>query len=100
MPTLRVTLAIATDNINGKPTLFKTYDTSTVFASCTISQAAQVTSAATNLLKSLNVTRHEIESVNTGFCYSKPCEILVEEGWQYFPEGRQMRVLSVEILTT
>nr|KMM68334.1 LOW QUALITY PROTEIN: hypothetical protein CPAG_04663 [Coccidioides posadasii RMSCC 3488] len=36
-----------------------------------------------------------MESVNTGFCYSKPCEILVEEGWQYFPEGREMRVLSV-----
>ena len=42
----KVILAMAKDDINALPTLFKPYDSSTVFESCTIWQVARATSAA------------------------------------------------------
>ncbi|KAL1974928.1 hypothetical protein VTN31DRAFT_5132 [Thermomyces dupontii] len=48
-------LAITRDNIDAPPTLFKTYDSSTAFESCTIWQVARATSAAVGFFESMRL---------------------------------------------
>lgn len=88
-------LAITKDNIDALPTLFKTYDTSTAFDSCTIWQVARATSAALTFFKPIKVGRDEIEFIDASFGCNNPCEILIEEGQRQFPERGQMRILSI-----
>ncbi|KAL1974583.1 hypothetical protein VTN31DRAFT_4787 [Thermomyces dupontii] len=90
-----VVLAIIKDNIDALPTLFKTYDTSTAFDSCTIWQVARATSAALTFFKPIKVGRDEIEFIDASFGCNNPCEILIEEGQRQFPERGQMRILSI-----
>ena len=91
----RVVLAITKDNIDALPTLFKTYDTSTAFDSCTIWQVARATSAALTFFKPIKVGRDEIEFIDASFGCNNPCEILIEEGQRQFPKRGQMRILSI-----
>ncbi|KAL1994732.1 hypothetical protein VTN49DRAFT_919 [Thermomyces lanuginosus] len=88
-------LAITKDNLDTLPTLFKTYDTSTAFSSCTIWQVARATSAATTFFKPIKLGRDEIEFIDAGFGCNNPCELLIEEGRRQFPERKQLRVLSI-----
>ncbi|KAL1972818.1 hypothetical protein VTN31DRAFT_6360 [Thermomyces dupontii] len=88
-------LAITKDNVDTLPTLFKTYDTSTAFSSCTIWQVARATSAATTFFKPIKLGRDEIEFIDAGFGCNNPCEILIDEGRRQFPERSQLRVLSI-----
>lgn len=90
-----VVLAITKENVDAPPTLFKTYDTSAGFHDCTIWQVARATSAATTFFKSIKVGRDEIEFIDAGFGYNNPCEILIREAKQQFPEHEKMRVLSL-----
>ena len=88
-------LAITKDNIDGPPTLFQTYDTSTAFDTSTLWQVARATSAATTFFKSIRVGRDGIEFVDAGFGYNNPCDILIQEAQREFPGRGQMRILSV-----
>lgn len=90
----RVVLAMTRDNINALPTLFKTYDSSTAFESCTIWQVARATSAAVGLFESIKLGRDGIEFVDAAFGYNNPCEVLIQEALKQFPGRRQMRILS------
>ncbi|PGH12599.1 hypothetical protein AJ80_06657 [Polytolypa hystricis UAMH7299] len=90
-----VVLTITKENVDAPPTLFKTYDMSTAFDSCTIWQVARATSAATTFFKPIKVGRDSIEFIDAAFGYNNPCEILIEEGQRQFPGHSQMRVLSI-----
>ena len=88
-------LAITKDNVGAPPTLFKTYDTSARFNGCTIWQIARATSAAMAFFKSIKIGQDGLEFVDSGFEYNNPCEVLVKEARQQFPEHEQMLVLSI-----
>lgn len=90
-----VVLAITKDNVDAPPTLFKTYDTSAAFDTCTLWQVARATAAATTFFKSISVGRDGIEFVDAGFGYNNPCDILIQEAQREFPDRTQMRILSV-----
>jgi patatin-like phospholipase/acyl hydrolase len=74
-----VVLAITKANIDTRPTLFTTYDSSAAFQDCTIWQVARATSAATTFFKSIELGRDKIEFIDAGFGYNNPCEVLIEE---------------------
>ncbi|CEI60191.1 unnamed protein product [Fusarium venenatum] len=88
-------LAITKDNVDTLPTLLKTYDTSASLDGCTAWQVARATSAATTFFKPIKVGRDEIEFIDAGFGYNNPCEILIREAKNQFPERDEMRVLSI-----
>ncbi|CAI7601639.1 unnamed protein product [Penicillium glandicola] len=86
------------------PTLFKTYGSSTAFAASPIWQIARATSAAAGVFNPIKVGRDQTEFLDTGFRYNNPCEILVHEAQQEFPERTNMQILSIgslgDVLTT
>ena len=88
-------LAITKDNIDARPTVFTTYDTSTSLQGCSIWEVARATSAATTFFKPIRVGRDEIEFVDAGFGYNNPCEVLIEEAKQQFPGRERLQVLSI-----
>ncbi|PWI65122.1 hypothetical protein PCL_07421 [Purpureocillium lilacinum] len=93
--TSTVVLAITKDNVDARPTLFTTYDTSTSLSGCTIWQVARATSAATTFFKPIRVGRDGIEFVDAGFGYNNPCEVLIEEAGRRFPGRDRMQVISI-----
>lgn len=95
MTSPRTVLAITKDNVDARPTLFTTYDTSAALHGCTIWHVARATSAATTFFKPIKVGRDDIEFIDAGFGYNNPCEVLVEEAQRQFPERRALRVLSI-----
>lgn len=72
-----VVLAITKDNVDALPTLFKIYDISAVFDTCTLWQVARVILVATTFFKLISVGRDRIEFVNTRFGYNNLCDILI-----------------------
>ncbi|KAK3326112.1 acyl transferase/acyl hydrolase/lysophospholipase, partial [Apodospora peruviana] len=88
-------LAITKDNVDARPTLFTTYDTSAALHGCTIWEVARATSAATTFFKPIRTGRDGIEFVDAGFGYNNPCEVLVEEAQRQFSGRRSLRVLSI-----
>lgn len=90
-----IVLAITKDNVDAPPTLFKTYDISAALDGCTIWQVARATSAATTFFKPIKVGRDEIEFIDAGFGHNNPCEILISEAQQQFPDHGPMQVLSL-----
>lgn len=90
-----VVLAITKDNVDARPTLFKTYDGTKSFEDCTIWQVARATSAATTFFKSIKCGRDEIEFIDAGFGYNNPCEVLIEEAKKTFPAAGEMQILSI-----
>lgn len=93
--TATIVLAITKDNVDARPTLFKTYDTSMPLAGCTIWQVARATSAATTFFKPARVGRDNIEFIDAGFGHNNPCEVLIEEARQRFPGRDPMHVVSI-----
>lgn len=83
------------DNANAIPTLFRTYDTSTAFASCTVWEVARATSAAVGFFKPIRLGRDEVEFVDAAFGYNNPCEVLIQEGQNQFSTRQQMRILRI-----
>ncbi|KAL8367581.1 hypothetical protein RB599_003459 [Gaeumannomyces hyphopodioides] len=90
-----VVLAITKDNIDARPTLFTTYDTSISLSGCTIWQVARATSAATTFFKPIRVGRDEIEFIDAAFGNNNPCEVLIEEARRRFPGRERMQILSI-----
>ncbi|KAJ9130190.1 Acyl transferase/acyl hydrolase/lysophospholipase [Pleurostoma richardsiae] len=88
-------LAITKDNVDARPILFTTYDTSAALHGCTIWQVARATSAATTFFKPTRVGRDDIEFIDAGFGYNNPCEVLIEEAQRVFRGRPALRVLSV-----
>ncbi|KAL8364966.1 hypothetical protein RB595_003991 [Gaeumannomyces hyphopodioides] len=90
-----VVLAITKDNIDARPTLFTTYDTSISLSGCTIWQVARATSAATTFFKPIRVGRDEIEFIDAAFGNNNPCEVLIKEARRRFPGRERMQILSI-----
>jgi hypothetical protein len=90
-----VVLAITKDNVNAPPTLFKTYDRSESLKDCTIWQVARATSAATTFFKSIKCGRDGIEFIDAGFGYNNPCDVLLDEAKEIFPDRELGCVLSI-----
>lgn len=91
----RVVLAITKDNVDARPTLFTTYDTSSSLDGCTIWQVVRATSAATTFFKPIRVGRDGVEFIDAGFGHNNPCEVLIEEAARRFPGDRWMQVVSI-----
>lgn len=68
---------------------------STGLDGCTIWQVARATSAATTFFKPIRVGRDDIEFVDAGFGYNNPCEVLIAEAQNQFPDRGQKRILSI-----
>src|ERR1700722_19065192 len=90
-----IVLAITKDNVDAPPTLFKTYDRSESLKDCTIWQVARATSAATTFFKSIKCGRDEIEFIDAGFGYNNPCDVLLDEAQEIFPNSELGCVLSI-----
>ncbi|KAM0324875.1 hypothetical protein ACHAQA_007841 [Verticillium albo-atrum] len=88
-------IAITKDNLDAKPTLFTTYDTSASLSGCTIWQVARATSAATTFFKPIRVGRDEVEFIDAGFGHNNPGEALVEEAQRRFPGRDRIQILSI-----
>ncbi|KAI0403728.1 acyl transferase/acyl hydrolase/lysophospholipase [Xylaria palmicola] len=93
--TKTVILAITKANVDTRPTLFTTYDSSAAFQDCTIWQAARATSAAATFFKSIELGRDNVEFIDAAFGYNNPCEVLIEEAKKQFPGHGQLQVLSI-----
>ena len=90
-----VILAITKDNVDARPTLFKTYDISESLKDCTVWEVARATSAATTFFKSIKCGRDEIEFIDAGFGYNNPCDVLLEEAREIFPNSELGCILSI-----
>jgi patatin-like phospholipase/acyl hydrolase len=90
-----VVLAITKDNVDARPTLFRTYDTSRPLEGCTIWEVARATSAATTFFKPICVGRDGVEFIDAGFGYNNPCEVLIEEAGRRFPGRDDMQIISI-----
>ncbi|KAI1778195.1 acyl transferase/acyl hydrolase/lysophospholipase [Hypoxylon cercidicola] len=90
-----VVLAVTKENVDARPTLFKTYDTTSGFRDCTIWEVARATSAASTFFKPIRCGRDQIEFIDAAFGYNNPCEALIEEAQRQFPKGSHMNILSV-----
>ncbi|KAI1496127.1 FabD/lysophospholipase-like protein [Biscogniauxia marginata] len=92
-----IVLAMTKENADAVPTLFKTFDSSSIFKSCTIWEVARATSAATTFFKSIKCGRDQIEFIDAAFGFNNPCEVLIREARNQFPEFsiRQFRVISI-----
>jgi patatin-like phospholipase/acyl hydrolase len=90
-----VVLAITKDNVDAPPTLFRTYDRSESLKDCTIWQVARATSAATTFFKSIKCGRDDIEFIDAGFGYNNPCDVLLKEAHEIFPNSELGCVLSI-----
>ncbi|KAI1467811.1 FabD/lysophospholipase-like protein [Daldinia caldariorum] len=88
-------LAVTKENVDARPTLFRTYDETSGFRNCAIWEVARATSAASTFFKSIRCGRDDIEFIDAGFGYNNPCEVLIEEAQKKFPEARQMCILSI-----
>ncbi|KAI1460122.1 acyl transferase/acyl hydrolase/lysophospholipase [Annulohypoxylon moriforme] len=88
-------LAVTKDNVDAKPTILSTYDTSTPLQGCSIWQVARATSAATTFFKSIQLGRDKIEFIDAGFGHNNPCEALIAEARQQFPGYSRLLVLSI-----
>jgi patatin-like phospholipase/acyl hydrolase len=82
-------------NVDARPTLFKTYDTSTGFQSVKIWEVARATSAATTFFKSIKCGRDRVEFIDAGIKYNNPCEVLIEEGKDVFKDATAFKILSI-----
>jgi len=91
----RVVLAITKSNVDARPTLFKTYDTSAALDYCSIWEVARATSAATTFFKPIQVGRDAITFIDAGFGYNNPCEELIQEAQRVFPRRGELQVLSI-----
>jgi hypothetical protein len=56
---------------------------------------ARATSAATTFFKSIKCGRDEIEFIDAGFGYNNPCDVLLEEAQEIFPNSELGCVVSV-----
>lgn len=83
------------DNIDARPTLFRTYDTSTAFESCKIWEVARAAVATGGLFTPVKLGRDEIEFIDAAFSFNNPCEQLIAEGREQFGERTQLCVLSL-----
>ncbi|KAM5527920.1 phosphorylase superfamily protein [Fusarium oxysporum f. sp. phaseoli] len=90
-----VVLAITKGNVDGPPTLFKTYDKATRFRDCTVWQVARATSAATTFFESIQCGLDEIDFIDAGFGYNNPCEVLIEEAKRRHPDNAELHILSI-----
>ncbi|KAM6540262.1 hypothetical protein FALCPG4_001985 [Fusarium falciforme] len=86
---------ITKDNVDAPATLFKTYDKSTSFKNCKIWEVVRATSATTTFFKSIKCGMDEIEFIDAGFGYNNPCDVLVGEAKQVFPDAQQILVVSI-----
>ncbi|KAF3058263.1 Calcium-independent phospholipase A2-gamma [Daldinia childiae] len=90
-----VVLAMTKENVDARPTLFRTYDKASGFRDCKIWEAVRATSAASTFFKSIRCGRDNIEFIDAALGYNNPCEVLIEEAQKQFPKARQMYVLSI-----
>ncbi|KAI0861334.1 acyl transferase/acyl hydrolase/lysophospholipase [Xylaria cubensis] len=90
-----VVLAITKANVDARPTLFTTYGTSMAFQDCAIWEVARATSAATTFFKSIKLGRDKIEFIDAGFGCNNPCEVLIDEAREQFPDRKQLLILSI-----
>jgi patatin-like phospholipase/acyl hydrolase len=90
-----VALAITKDNVDASLTFFKSYDRFESFEDCTIWQVARATSATTTFFKSIKCSQDEIEFIDAGFGYNNPCNMLLEEALEIFPNCGLGCVLSI-----
>ncbi|KAI1737753.1 acyl transferase/acyl hydrolase/lysophospholipase [Xylaria scruposa] len=93
--TKTVVLAITKANVDTRPTLFTTYDSSAAFQDCTIWEVIRATSAATTFFKSIELGRDKIEFIDAGFGHNNPCEVLIDEAEKQFPDRKQLQILSI-----
>lgn len=92
-----VVLAMQTHNVDAQPELFTTYKDSTdVLSRISIWQAARATSAATTFFKPCKIPElGGLEYIDAAVGYNNPCEVLVEEAQNIFPDHRRMHILSL-----
>ncbi|KAI0550528.1 acyl transferase/acyl hydrolase/lysophospholipase [Xylaria curta] len=93
--TKTVVLAITKANVDARPTLFTTYDSSASLQDCSIWEVIRATSAATTFFKSIELGRDKIEFIDAGFGYNNPCEVLIDEAEKQFPDRKQLQILSI-----
>ncbi|KAK5652534.1 hypothetical protein OQA88_10440 [Cercophora sp. LCS_1] len=87
-------LAITRDDVGSGPTLFTTYDPKCKFYTCAIWQIARATSAAPAFFKPIRLGSHEIEFIDAAIGYNNPCEVIIKEARNQFP-NRRLQILSV-----
>ncbi|KAL5601378.1 uncharacterized protein BROUX77_005627 [Berkeleyomyces rouxiae] len=93
--TKTVVLASTKENLDTLPSLFKTYDTSKAFEECSIWQVAQAVSSTAVFFEPTRIGRDGIEFVDSGLGYNNPCDIIMEEAHNQFPERTEMQILSI-----
>lgn len=91
----RVVLALTKENVDARPTLFRTYDKSTSLSGCTIWEVARATSAATTLFKPIKLGQDGIEYIDARFGYNNPCDKLIAEAKKAFPGRTDLQILSI-----
>ena len=91
----RVVLTLRNDNIDARPTLFRTYDKSSSLRDCTIWEVARATSAAPTFFKPIKLGREGTEYIDAGFGYNNPCDKLIAEARNAFPGRSDLQILSI-----
>jgi predicted acylesterase/phospholipase RssA len=85
-------------NINGPPTIFRTYRGDEIRPSeCALWQAARATSAAPTFFKPMSVDRPRppIAYVDGGMGYNNPSEVALNEARRIWPECTQFGLVSI-----
>ncbi|KAJ5531604.1 hypothetical protein N7527_004997 [Penicillium freii] len=93
--TKTVVLALTKDNIDARPTLFRTYDQSSSLKDCTIWEVARAGSAEPTFFKPIKLGKEGIEYIDAGLGYSNPCDKLIAEARNAFPGRSDLQILSI-----
>lgn len=91
----RIVLAATKQDLSARPTLFRTYDSSSEFRDCSICEVAMATSAATTFFKSVKMGPNGIDFVDAALGYNNPSEVLIQEAHRLFPRNQDLCLLSI-----
>lgn len=91
----RVVLSLTNDNIDARPTLFRTYDQSSLLKDCTIWEVARASSAAPTFFEPIKLGGGGAEYIDAGFGYNNPCDKLITEARNAFPGRSDLQILSI-----
>ncbi|CAI7580748.1 unnamed protein product [Penicillium palitans] len=93
--TKTVVLSLTNDNIDARPTLFRTYDQSSLLKDCTIWEVARASSAAPTFFEPIKLGGGGAEYIDAGFGYNNPCDKLITEARNAFPGRSDLQILSI-----
>ncbi|PCG88153.1 Acyl transferase/acyl hydrolase/lysophospholipase [Penicillium occitanis (nom. inval.)] len=90
-----VVLAVTKVDTGRGPTLFRTYAEDEAYKDCKIWEIVRATSAATTFFEPMECGRDNTEFIDAGFGHNNPCEHILHEAQETFPNAEIACIVSI-----